>query len=146
MALARTGDLGSAEDLVQDVMTDAHRRWGTIGGYDDGFGWARRAVLNRSISRWRREGSERRALDRLKNRRPRTDTAEPVFADEELWGAIRALPKRQFEVVVLLWFEDMTAAEVAAALECGEETVRTHWRRARARLAEELGEEAGDDR
>ena len=63
-----------------------------------------------------------------------------VLADEALWTAIRSLSSRQRDVVLLLWFEDLSVREVASVLDCGEETVRTHWRRARTKLAEQLDE------
>jgi len=140
LAVARTGDWAAADDLVQEAMADAHRRWAVIGSYDDPAAWARRAVLNRSVSRWRRKGRERRAIQRLGGRRSTVVRAtEPRLADEELWTAVRRLPDRQRDVVLLLWFEDLPAAEVARVLGCAEDTVRTHWRRARSRLAAELG-------
>jgi RNA polymerase sigma factor (sigma-70 family) len=140
LAFARTGSRVDAEDLVQDVLFDAHRRWEVIGRYDDPSAWARRAVLNKTVSRWRRRGRERDALARWAGRRSRSVGDEVTFADEELWAAVRSLSARQRDVVLLLWFEDLTVSEVAAVLGCGEETVRTHWRRARAALAEQLDE------
>jgi RNA polymerase sigma factor (sigma-70 family) len=140
LALARTGSVPDAEDLVQDALIDAHRRWDVIGRYEDPSLWARRVVLNRSVSRWRRRGRERDAVARLADRRPTVEDDELVLADEALWAAVRSLSTRQRDVVLLLWFEDLRVSEVASVLGCGEETVRTHWRRARARLAEQLGE------
>ena len=146
LAYARTGSWGAAEDVVQDVLADAHRRWDVIGTYDHPASWARRAVLNRSVSWHRRRGREQRALTRFATRPAVGDPGgEPALADPELWAAIRALSDRQVEVVLLLWFEDLSAAEVARTLGCAEDTVRTHWRRARARLAQELGETPDDD-
>jgi RNA polymerase sigma factor (sigma-70 family) len=140
LAFARTGSRADAEDLVQDVLFDAHRRWEVIGRYDDPAAWARRAVLNKTVSRWRRRGRERVAMARWAGRRSGSVGDEVTFADEELWAAVRSLSARQRDVVLLLWFEDLPVSEVAAVLGCGEETVRTHWRRARAALAERLGE------
>lgn len=141
LACARTGSWAAAEDVVQDVLSDAHRRWDVIGAYDLPAAWARRAVLNRSASWHRSRGREQRALERVAARDaipPASD--EPVLADDDLWAAIRGLSDRQAEVVLLLWFEDLSAAEVASTLGCAEDTVRTHWRRARAHLAHALGE------
>lgn len=144
LAVARTGSWQAAEDLAQDAFADAARRWDDIGRYDDPVAWARRAVLNRSISRLRRQGREQRAVARLAGQADTSPGAgaadRPLLTDEALWAAIRALSPRQMAVVLLLWFEDLPVAEVAATLDCGEETVRTHWRRARARLATALGE------
>jgi len=139
LGYARTGSWATSEDLVQDALADAHRRWTQIGEYDDPTAWARRAVLNRSVSQLRRRGREEVALARLARRSDAVGVGEPVLADEALWAAIRSLPERQRDVVLLMWFEDLSVAEVAATLGCGAETVRTHWRRARRRLAVELG-------
>jgi len=142
LAFARIGSWTAAEDVVQDVLSDAHRRWDVIGAYDEPAVWARRAVLNRAASWHRRRGREQRALARVASRdgvaRP---GSEPALADAELWAAVRALSDRQAEVVLLLWFEDRPVAEVARTLGCAEDTVRTHWRRARAHLAAALGED-----
>jgi RNA polymerase sigma factor (sigma-70 family) len=141
LAFARTGSWVAAEDVVQDVLSDAHRRWDVVGAYDLPAAWARRAVLNRAASWHRSRGRERRALARVAAREAVAPVpGEPHLADEELWAAVRALSDRQSEVVLLLWFEDLSVTEVAATLGCAEDTVRTHWRRARAHLAEALGE------
>jgi RNA polymerase sigma factor (sigma-70 family) len=140
LAFARTGSRADSEDLVQDALLDAHRRWEVIGRYDDPALWARRVVLNRSVSRWRRRGRERDAVTRWAWRRSDDGSDELTLADEQLWAAVRSLSTRQRDVVLLLWFEDLSVREVASVLDCGEETVRTHWRRARATLAEQLGE------
>src|SRR5690606_7402967 len=113
LALGRTGSWAAAEDLAQDAMADAHRRWAVIGRYEDPAAWARRAVLNRSISRLRRGQRERRAVERLAGRTPAASPDDgPVFADDELWAAIRSLSPQQMQVVLLLWFEELTVAEV----------------------------------
>lgn len=138
LAAARTGSWTAAEDVVQDAMSDAQRRWSVIGRYEQPDAWARRAVLNRSASWHRSRERERRAVARLAGRVPDESPDEPKLTDTALWDAIRDLSDRQSEVVLLLWFEDLSAAEVATSLGCGEETVRTHWRRARARLATAL--------
>lgn len=121
-------------------IADAHRRWDHLQGYDEPAAWARRAVLNRAASWHRRRGRERRAVTRLGSQADPPGNGEPALVDTELWSAIRSLSDRQIEVVLLLWFEDLPARGVAALLGCGEDTVRTHWRRARAHLARSLGE------
>jgi RNA polymerase sigma factor (sigma-70 family) len=143
LAFARVGDVGVAEDIVQDVLADAHRKWGELAGYDDPLGWARRAVLNRSISRWRRLGNERRAMGIVASAARSAGPSDIFEADAELWNAVRSLPRRQRDVALLLWFEDLPARTVASILGCGEDTVRTHWRRARVRLADRLTEREG---
>ena len=43
-----------AEDLVQDALTEAHRNWQKINGYDDPGAWVRRVMVNKSRSRFRK--------------------------------------------------------------------------------------------
>lgn len=142
LAHARTGSWPAADDIVQDVFLDAHRRWDVIGSYDSPEAWARRAVLNRAATWHRSRGREARAVGRLAGRAEHRGVVvdDPRLVDEDLWQAIRSLSDRQAAVVLLLWFEDLPAKAVADALECGEDTVRTHWRRARAQLARTLQE------
>ena len=57
---------------------------------------------------------------------------------EEVWTAVRKLPKRQAQVLALAFLEDMSVAQIVTVLVCGEETVRTHLRRGRTALADRL--------
>ena len=140
LAYALTGDRAAAEDLVQDAFVSANRRWDRIGRYDSPAGFVRRAIINRSRSRFRRRGRESAALARV--------AAEPVVDDggfvdtDTFWTAVRALPAQQMRCVVLRYVEDLDAAGIAAVLECAESTVRVHLHRARLTLAVTLGLDA----
>ena len=79
-------------------------------------------------------------MTRLAGRR--TKAEELTAQDEELWAAVRRLPKRQAQCVALHYLEDRSTAEVAAVLGISEATVRVHLHRARTHLATTLGEEA----
>ena len=59
----------------------------------------------------------------------------------ELMDAIRALPDKYREVIVLVYVQDMKLREAAAQLRLPVPTVSTRLRRARARLAQLLSEE-----
>jgi RNA polymerase sigma-70 factor (ECF subfamily) len=58
---------------------------------------------------------------------------------EEVRRAVAALPQKSREVVVLYYLEEMTAAEVAEALNLRQNTVEVRLSRARKQLAETLG-------
>lgn len=135
-----SGDLHAAEDLAQDAFLAARRSWDRVGRYDDPGAWVRRAVANRSASRFRRLATEARALARLS--RPKVvELPEP---HGRVWEEVRRLPRRQAQVIALIVLEGRTVREVAAILECGEETIRTHLRRARTRLADALADDEDD--
>ena len=72
----------------------------------------------------------------------RNDDAPPISADViAVRDAIRRLTVRQAEVVVLVYFAALSHDEAAQVLGCGVETVRTHLKRAKRRLAGWLGDE-----
>lgn len=134
--VALTGDLHSAEDLAQDAFLAARRNWDRVGAYDDPGAWVRRAVANRSVSRFRRLTTEAKALARV----ARPDPVELPEPHGRVWDEVRRLPVRQAQVIALVALEDRSVRDIAVILDCGEETVRTHLRRARSRLADVLGD------
>ena len=66
--------------------------------------------------------------------------------DDEFWAQVRALPKRQAQVIALHYLEDRPVAEIAEILDCAEGTVKVHLRNGRLRLADRLGLDAGGER
>jgi RNA polymerase sigma-70 factor (sigma-E family) len=138
LAYALSGDMSIAEDLWQDAFMAAFRRWSEVGTMDHPGAWVRRVVANRSASRFRRLGAEGRALLRLG--RPSQEVPSPSADSVAVWAALRRLPPRQVEIVVLTYFADLSNAEAAAVMGCSIETARTHLKRAKARLPHALGE------
>jgi RNA polymerase sigma-70 factor (ECF subfamily) len=135
LAFVLTGSWTAAEDLTQDAFFAAFRRWDQLRGYDKPGAWVRRAVANRAVSWRRRIGSEARALTRLGGRAaPGVDHATIPSHDRDVWALVRRLPPRQAQVFALTYVEDLPIDRVAAILHIGEETARTHLRRARAAL------------
>ena len=138
LAFVLCGRLDGAEDLTQDAFAAAYRDWSRIGRYDDPGAWVRRVVANRAVSLRRRRSTEARVLTRLATHRASAD-AELPFGDPATWSAIRSLPRRQAQVIALVYLEDRSPAQAAAILGCGDETAKTHLRRAKASLAKRLG-------
>jgi RNA polymerase sigma factor (sigma-70 family) len=137
--LVLTGRRDVAEEIAQDAFLAAHRKWKTVGAYKRPDAWVRRVALNAAVSVARRRTTEARLLLRLGRERP----PEPAWTGPtaEVWAAIRSLPARQAQVAALVLVEDRSIEDTAAVLACGEETVRTHLRRARIALAEKLATE-----
>ena len=142
LAYCLCGSQWVAEDLVQDALTEAHRRWSSVSTYEDPDGWVRRVLVNKSTSRLRRARSEAKGLMRIGSRRS-NDVIEPTERSGEVWAAVRALPSRQAQVIALFYWEDRPIREIAAILDITEETTKTHLKRARSRLATVLRDEGG---
>ena len=139
LALVLTGDRVTAEDLAQDALLAAHRKWDDLAHYDDPGAWVRRVVANRSASVWRRRSRELRAMTRLRAR-PVDVGAALDAPDDEFWDEVRALPTRQAQCVALRYLEDRPVEEIAEILEIAPGTVRVHLHEARKTLAVRLGE------
>lgn len=122
LAVALTGRRAVAEELAQEFFMAAFRRWSWVSVLDDPAGWVRRVAVNRCVSSGRRYVTEVRLLGRL--RRERAGSTGTDAHDDELWVIVRGLPKRQAQVLALVFVEDRSVADIASILGCGEETVR----------------------
>jgi RNA polymerase sigma-70 factor, ECF subfamily len=142
LAYALSGNRWVAEDLAQDAFLTAHREWARIQSYDDPGAWVRRVVANMSVSMFRRRAIEAKALARLALGQVWILPELPV-EDERYWRAVRALPRRQAQVVALYYLEDRSANDIADILDMAPGTVRKHLhdgRRALARMLDMEGQ------
>lgn len=134
------GDREQAADAVQESFVRAHTRWRTIGHYDDPVGWVRRVAINLLRDDHRRTVRKGRAVARL--------AAEPavVAAPAEPSGLdelLDALPRQQRIAVALFYVDDLSVAEVAAAMDIAEGSVKSHLHDARQRLRRIVDHEEG---
>lgn len=132
LAYALSGDMATAEDLSQEAFMAAFRRWEEVGAIDHPGAWVRRVVANKSVSRFRRVVAEGRAFLRFG---PDPVGASPSVDSLAVWTAMRKLPRRQAEVIVLVYFSGLSHAEAAEVMGCSVETARTHLKRAKTQLA-----------
>jgi RNA polymerase sigma-70 factor (sigma-E family) len=142
LAVMMTGDLATAEDVVQDVYERLHRRWPSMRSTGGGLAYARASVLNGCRSAHRRAAVRRKHAVRMAGGLTDAADAESMAADRgELAAALRALPPRQREVLVLRYFCDLDVAEISAMLGISASSVRSTVSRGLAALAQALGEE-----
>ena len=124
-----------AEDVAQEAMLAACRRWGVVGDLAYPEAWVRRTCANLAVSQYRRTLVELRVVTRLANRPP-PSALEP--ADDAFWTAVRGLPRRQAQAAALRYLYELDVAGIAHVLEISEGSVKQHLSRARARLVREL--------
>jgi RNA polymerase sigma-70 factor, ECF subfamily len=142
LAFALCGSRLAAEDLAQEAMMVAHRRWAEVARLERPDAWVRRVVSNMAVSAYRKRASEARALARLAGRRQEVlPPLEP--SDDEFWKSVRALPTRQAQALALHYLEDLAVAEIAEVLDCSPSTAKVHLFRGRKNLAAALGMEDG---
>lgn len=127
-----------AEDATQEAFLRAYRDWDRVGLMAHPGAWVRRVALNLAVGRWRRARSEARAVLRLT---PDDEPPPPDPDTDRFWDEVRALPRRQAQVVALTYVDDLDSEGVADVLGISASTVRVHLARARTALAERLGVE-----
>jgi RNA polymerase sigma factor (sigma-70 family) len=124
--------VGSADrdDVVQDALGRAWRKWGT---YDERRGTARTWLLaivagESRRPRWRRWPTRR--LDDVADVPGGTD----AFVDVDLERAIRDLPARMRLAIDCVYFVGLSVAETAAVMGVTDGTVKSTLHDARQRL------------
>jgi RNA polymerase sigma-70 factor (sigma-E family) len=141
LAFLMTGDQPTAEDVVQDAFLGLHRRWHTLADQDKALSYVRSCVLNgcRQLHRVRHRQAKFR-LDPLPDLESAEDTAILGEANRAVLTAIRRLPARQREAVVLRYYLDMTEDQAAQAMGVSRGTVKSATFRGLAALARMLEE------
>jgi len=128
---AYTGDLGHAQDLVQEAFCRAFTRWGKVIRYDDPVAWVRRVAWNLATSRWRRLRTAQVYVRRQREEHAAGPTPDRVA----LTAALALLPLNQRRAVVLHHLADMSVAEIARQEGVAEGTVKSWLHRGRIALA-----------
>jgi RNA polymerase sigma-70 factor (sigma-E family) len=131
-----TGDLGEAQDAVQEAFLRAWQRWHTIRAYDEPEAWVRLVACRIATSRWRSMRSRMRAHGRHGAgpdvaTGPSTDTVDVV-------AALRRLPEEQRIAIALYYLVGLPVAEVARETAAPIGTVKARLSRGRKALADLL--------
>jgi RNA polymerase sigma-70 factor (ECF subfamily) len=126
-----------AEDVAQESLMVAYRRWRTVATLRSPAGYVRGICLHKAVSVVRRRTLERQILGRLT---PRLESPGDSLPEDcaRFWGEVHSLPRRQAQAVALHYALDMSVADIAGILGCAEGTVKVHLHRARASLAVSL--------
>lgn len=139
LAVLLVDDDGSAEDLVQDAFARLHRRWSRLRDEDAAYAYLRTAVVNGSRSRLRRLRTARRYAPPYVPDGPSPEGDAIVREDHaEVRAALRSLPARQREVLVLRYYAAYGEAEIADALGISRGAVKSHASRGIAALTRSL--------
>jgi RNA polymerase sigma-70 factor (sigma-E family) len=132
--LATVGDAALAEDLVAEAFARAWASWSKVSNHPAPQAWVVRTAYNTHVSWWRR----RRREVRLDGHDAAAGADVDAGVDAKVLAALRRLPARQRDVVVLRIFLDLDTQATARALDIAEGTVRAHLSRAVASLRDLL--------
>ena len=140
LCLLYMGERQLAEDAFQETFVRAWRHLPGFRGESSVKTWLSHIAVNvcRDMLRtpWLRMRRSARSVEEMEHL-----PAPDATPRHELMDAIRALPDKYREVIVLVYVQNMKLREAAAQLRLPVPTVSTRLRRARARLAQLLSEE-----
>jgi RNA polymerase sigma-70 factor (sigma-E family) len=130
LAYLMLGDRAAAEDVVQDAFCGLYRRWDRLADPGGALPYVRSSVLNGC-----RTALRRRALGhRVTGYQPPAGSAEAAVLGreerEEVMRAVRQLPDRQREALVLRFYLDLPDPEIARVMGIRPGTVRSAIHRA----------------
>lgn len=145
-----TGDIHSAQDLLQNTLARLYLRWERVRTADNVDAYARQALVNEFRTAWRRPRRRVEHIVELVPERPAPEAPAYDGSREAVWRFVCSLPAKQRAVVVLRFYEQLTEAEIADLMSISVGTVKSQSSRALAALRAALpdhpeitGEEAG---
>ena len=147
--LLMTGQEATAKDLVQAALLKTWSKWQTISaGAEEAY--VRRVMVSTFLGWRRRRWRGETPVSQL----PERSGGGDAFADADnraaVAKALALLPPRQRAVVVLRYFNDLSEADTAHALNCSIGTVKSQTSKALANLRRSplrrlFSEEPSDD-
>jgi len=147
-----TGTRAEAEDLCQEVFLRAYR---SLARFDRSWPlgpWLRKIACNAALNHLRHRAVERGgSTETDPNEEPGQSAPDPGAGPEErlarseradrLGRALSKLPSNQRLAFTLKYVEELTADEIARAMDVPKNTVKTWLLRAREALRKELADE-----
>jgi RNA polymerase sigma-70 factor (sigma-E family) len=128
-------DVATAEEVVQDSFVAMHDGWRRLRDNDKALSYLRQSVVNRARSVLR----HRVVVDRNAPKPPpdmpsAEQGAITLLERSAVVTALRTLPPRQREALVLRFYGDLSEAQIAAAMGISKGAVKSHTARAMTAL------------
>jgi RNA polymerase sigma-70 factor (sigma-E family) len=142
-AVLMTGDSHLAEDLLQTTMGKVYRAWPRVSRAEHPRSYARRILANEATSWWRKRSSSEMPSEIRSETSSTSGPEDGIVEADWVWRALQQLTARQRAVLVLRYYEDLTGAEIAAALGISEGAVKAHAHHALRALENTLTTGAG---
>lgn len=132
---AMTGNMADAQECTQEAYARAWQRWAQVSEAQSPEAWIRTVAWRVAASRWRKAKSAMTAMTRL----GAPESAAPPNPDHvALVAALRKIPEKQRQAIVLHHLSGMSVDDVAREVGAPSGTVKARLARGRAALAELL--------
>jgi RNA polymerase sigma-70 factor (sigma-E family) len=141
-AVLMTGDVHLAEDLLQNTMGKVYKAWPRA---EHPRSYARTILAHEVSSWWRKRSSSERPTETWAEEASTPGHDDRIADADMVWQALRQLTVRQRAVMVMRYYEDLSGAEIAAALGISEGAVKAHAHQALRSLESRLTAGAGNE-
>ena len=136
-------DTPTAEEVVQDAFVAMHGGWQRLRDTDKALAYLRQAVVNRSRSVLRHRTVVDKNLQKAPPDMPSAEHGALVLLERSaVVAALRGLPDRQREAIVLRYYADLSEAEIATAMGISRGAVKSHTARGMTALRAALEQES----
>jgi RNA polymerase sigma-70 factor (sigma-E family) len=128
-------DTQTAEEVVQDAFVAMHGGWQRLRDNDKALAYLRQAVVNRSRSVLRHRTVIDKNMQKAPPDMPSAEHGALVLLERHaVVAALRGLPERQREAIVLRYYADLSEADIAASMGISRGAVKSHTSRGMAAL------------
>jgi RNA polymerase sigma-70 factor (sigma-E family) len=135
LAASLVHDVPTAEDVVQDTFIAVQSSWRRLRDRDKALPYLRFSVVNRSFSVLRHRAVVDKNAPRYLPEEPSAEAGAITMLERSVViDALRDLPARQREALVLRYYADLSEAEIAEAMGISKGAVKTHAARGIAAL------------
>ena len=134
---AAVGDPLLGREATAEAYARAYERWGRVAAMDSPEGWVFQVAVNVCRRGWRQRALEDRAIARIVPDLPGVLDGVAQHPDD-LYRAVRKLPRRMRVALRLKYWEDLTEQDVAARMGIAPGTASSLLSTARARLRRTL--------
>jgi RNA polymerase sigma-70 factor (sigma-E family) len=135
-------DKPTAEEVVQDSFVAMHGGWQRLRDTEKALAYLRQSVVNRSRSVLRHRTVVDKNLQKAPPDMPSAEHGALVLLERSaVVAALRGLPERQREAIVLRYYGDLSEAEIATAMGISRGAVKSHTARGMTALRTALEQE-----
>ena len=135
-------DTPTAEEVVQDSFVAMHEGWQRLRDTEKALAYLRQAVVNRSRSVLRHRTVVDKNLQKAPPDMPSAEHGAFILLERSaVVAALRDLPDRQREAIVLRYYADLSEAQIATAMGISRGAVKSHTARGMAALRAALEQE-----
>ena len=126
LAVLLVRDVATAEEVVQDSFVAMHSAWRRLRDNEKALSYLRQSVVNRSRSVLRHRAVTDETAPKPAPDLPAGQDALSLLERSAVIAALRTLPPRQREALVLKYYVGLSEAQIASAMGISRGAVKSH--------------------